>query len=109
MTLPGRCGNCSIRSQSHCGIALVWLGRMAKINVMQASDGFSARDLLAMVAIPLLFYAAIAPTLTWLEFDSGSENLVVAAALEMRRGSQWLMPTLQGELRITKPPLATWI
>src|SRR4051812_33066382 len=29
--------------------------------------------------------------------------------MEMRRGGPWLVPTLQGEPRIAKPPLAAWI
>src|SRR6185503_16611709 len=40
------------------------------------------------------FFAAIAPTLDWLEFGSSMENLVVATALEVRRTEQWLVPTL---------------
>ncbi len=56
-----------------------------------------------------LFFAAVAPTLTWLEFSGGSENLVVGTVLEMRRGGAWLIPTLKGEPRTTKPPLTTWL
>jgi 4-amino-4-deoxy-L-arabinose transferase-like glycosyltransferase len=34
---------------------------------------------------------------------------VLATSMEMRRGGPWLVPTLQGEPRIAKPPLAAWI
>ncbi|HRK30933.1 MAG TPA: glycosyltransferase family 39 protein [Tepidisphaeraceae bacterium] len=61
------------------------------------------------VVVILLTAAALAATLPMLEFASGSENLVVSTALETRRESHWLMPTLEGELRIAKPPLATWL
>jgi 4-amino-4-deoxy-L-arabinose transferase-like glycosyltransferase len=52
---------------------------------------------------------AMLPTLSWQEFSGGSENLVVAAALEMHRTGNWAIPTLQGQPRLAKPPLATWI
>ena len=58
--------------------------------------------------IAALFLVVIAPTLSWLEFSGGSENLVVATVLEVRRGGPWLVPTLKGEPRTTKPPLTTW-
>jgi 4-amino-4-deoxy-L-arabinose transferase-like glycosyltransferase len=71
-------------------------------------DG-SGRDWAARILIPLLFFAASAPTLPWLEFSSGAENLVVATAMEMRRSGEWKIPTLAGEMRLAKPPLAAWI
>ena len=55
------------------------------------------------------FFAAIAPTVDWLEFGSSMENLVVATAMEVRRTEQWLVPTLEGEPRLAKPPLAAWV
>ena len=42
------------------------------------------------------FFAAIAPTLDWLEFGSSMENLVVATSMEVRRTNAWLVPTLEG-------------
>jgi len=69
----------------------------------------SRPNLPALVGVALLAAAAIAPTLPWLEFSSGSENLVVATALEIRREGNWSMPTLQGEPRTNKPPLAAWL
>jgi 4-amino-4-deoxy-L-arabinose transferase-like glycosyltransferase len=69
----------------------------------------SAREWAARILIPLLFFAATAPTLPWLEFSSGAENLVVGTAMEMRRSGQWKIPTLAGEMRLAKPPLAAWI
>ena len=65
------------------------------------------RILAIVAALGLLL--AIAPTLPWQDFSSGPENLVVATSMEMRRGGPWLVPTLQGEPRIAKPPLAAWI
>jgi hypothetical protein len=38
------------------------------------------------------------------------ENLTVATALEIRRpGGSWVLPTLETEPRVAKPPLAAWI
>lgn len=51
---------------------------------------------------------AIGPTLGWLEFSSGAENLVAGTVLEIRRGGPWLQPTLNGQPRVNKPPLPTW-
>jgi 4-amino-4-deoxy-L-arabinose transferase-like glycosyltransferase len=59
--------------------------------------------------IAALFFVVAAPTLSWLEFSNGSENLNVATALEIRRTGNWLLPTLQGEPRYAKPPLTVWI
>ena len=55
------------------------------------------------------FFLGVAPTLTWLEFSGGSENLVVGTVLEMRRGGPWIVPTLKGNPRTNKPPLTTWL
>jgi len=56
------------------------------------------------VLIAALFFVVAAPTLSWLEFSNGSENLNIATALEIRRTGNWLLPTLQGEPRYAKPP-----
>jgi 4-amino-4-deoxy-L-arabinose transferase-like glycosyltransferase len=66
---------------------------------------------LVWVGIVALFFAAIAPTLAWLEFSGGMENLNIATALELRRDhpGNWLIPTLEGEPRVKKPPLTAWI
>src|SRR3954468_3216243 len=66
---------------------------------------------LVWVGIVALFLAAIAPTLSWLEFSGGMENLNIATALELRRDhpDDWLIPTLEGKPRIKKPPLTAWI
>jgi 4-amino-4-deoxy-L-arabinose transferase-like glycosyltransferase len=69
----------------------------------------SSNLLLPAVLLIAAVFAWVAPTLRWLEFSNGAENLNVATALEMRRGGPWLVPTLQGELRIAKPPLTAWI
>lgn len=62
----------------------------------------------------LAFALAVVPTLPWLQFSSGGENLLVATVVEMRRppaegGGAWLVPTLNGEPRLRKPPLPSWI
>src|SRR5258706_11845920 len=69
----------------------------------------------------LIFFGGIAPTLPWLEFSGGMENLNIATALELRRdhhtilpvngndADSWLVPTLEGESRVKKPPLTAWI
>jgi 4-amino-4-deoxy-L-arabinose transferase-like glycosyltransferase len=64
---------------------------------------------LALAAVVVLTFAAIAPTLRWLEFSGGSENLNVATAMEILRDDRWLVPTLAGEPRVAKPPLTAWI
>lgn len=61
------------------------------------------------MAVFALVFLAVAPTLSWLEFSSGSENLNVATALEIRRTGQWGLPTLNGEPRVAKPPLTAWV
>ena len=65
----------------------------------------SRRYYLALAAVIVLTFMAIAPTLRWLEFSSGSENLNVGTALEIRRENRWLLPSLAGEAQYAKPPL----
>jgi 4-amino-4-deoxy-L-arabinose transferase-like glycosyltransferase len=63
-----------------------------------------------LVAIAcVLFALAVLPTLSWLEFASGSENLVAATLVEMRQDGHTLVPELMGEPRLAKPPWTTWI
>ncbi len=57
----------------------------------------------------LAYWLANAPTLIWTEMQGGSENLVIGAALETVREGHWLVPELNGEPRIAKPPIATWV
>lgn len=71
--------------------------------------GALPRMWLGAVVIAAAFFVAIAPTLAWLEFAGGSENLVVETVLEMRRGGPWFIPTLQGYPRLNKPPLTAWL
>lgn len=61
------------------------------------------------LTIVAVFFAAVSPTLRWLDFFHAEENVVIATALEMRRGGDWLVPTLQGKPRTIKPPLTVWI
>jgi len=67
------------------------------------------RSAAIIVLVAAGYFAVVAPTLTWTDFSSGSENLNVATAMEIRRTGRWLVPTLQDRPRIAKPPLAAWI
>jgi hypothetical protein len=78
-------------------------------NVLSTGNPPRLRDWGIMLLIAGAFFGMIAPTLTWLEFSSGSENLNVATALEIRRENKWLIPHLHGEPRLRKPPLTAWI
>src|SRR4051794_14463958 len=86
------------------------------MSMAAALDGDSSQpthnlrwSILALLTV-LATAATVAPTLVWQQFSSGAENLVTATALEIRRGDcGWLVPTLQGEPRVAKPPLAAWI
>jgi 4-amino-4-deoxy-L-arabinose transferase-like glycosyltransferase len=94
----------SIRSLSHCHY---------NPRPMQDLAGFPRISNLRFTFYALLIAAAIfagvAPTLSWLEFSSGSENLVVGTILDMRHGGPWIIPNLNGQPRTTKPPLTNWI
>src|SRR3954447_24398261 len=70
---------------------------------MAANRSFFA----AVVAVA--FFAALGPTLQWVEFSNSMENLNVATVLEMHRGGPRLVPTLEGKPRIEKPPLTAWV
>lgn len=59
--------------------------------------------------LTLVFFAALAPTLPWIDFSGGMENFNIETALEMARDGHWVVPTLEGRLRTQKPPLAEWI
>src|SRR3954464_6304899 len=71
------------------------------------------RRLAVWLGLVVLFFGAIAPTLSWLELSGGMENLNIATALELRRDhhgqGSWLIPTLGGETGSKKPPLTAWI
>jgi 4-amino-4-deoxy-L-arabinose transferase-like glycosyltransferase len=64
---------------------------------------------LLAVLIAAAFFASFVPVLSWMEFSGGMENFNVETALEMTRDGHWIVPTLDGEVRTKKPPLATWI
>ena len=70
----------------------------------QSTHGWGIALLIAIAT-----FAFIAPTLTQLEFSSGSENLNVGTVIEMKRGGPWLVPKLNGKPRTTKPPLTAWV
>jgi 4-amino-4-deoxy-L-arabinose transferase-like glycosyltransferase len=65
--------------------------------------------LLTPIAIVALVFAAVGPTLGWLEFCNGMENAVAATALGIERGGPRWVPNLDGAPRIQKPPLPAWI
>ena len=67
------------------------------------------RAWLLAVLIAAALFAAVVPTLRWVEFTNGNENIVVQTALEMRHGGPKLLPHLLGEPRVKKPPLVAWI
>lgn len=59
--------------------------------------------------IAALIFAAVAPTLAWMQFDAGMEKVCVATALETARDGNWLIPELNDEPRFKKPPFAHWM
>jgi 4-amino-4-deoxy-L-arabinose transferase-like glycosyltransferase len=72
-------------------------------------DLSTRRATLFAILIAAAVFAAVAPTLRWIELTGGNENIVVETALEIRRNGTWLLPTMLGEPRIKKPPLVAWI
>lgn len=75
---------------------------------ISAKPGAAAPSLLALI-LAAVIAAAVAPTLTWMEFSNSMENLNVATALEIRRTGRWLIPTLHEATRLAKPPLTAWL
>jgi 4-amino-4-deoxy-L-arabinose transferase-like glycosyltransferase len=65
--------------------------------------------LLYPLAIAVVFFCAIAPTLPWLQFAAGMENVCAGTSLETARDGHWLIPTLHAEPRLKKPPFAHWL
>ena len=71
----------------------------------------AVRTYFSPLLLSLVTAATLWPSLWHPQLASESETLVVAAALESRRdGSAEALwrPTLNGETRLRKPPLATW-
>ncbi|HEX8914068.1 MAG TPA: hypothetical protein VF796_17095, partial [Humisphaera sp.] len=62
-----------------------------------------------------LLALVVGPQLGRLEFFDGVEHFNLATVQEMRRAEAegkpvaWMLPTLQGEARVVKPPLAAWV
>ena len=71
-------------------------------------SAFRIPHFLLPALLALLICASVWPTLGWSEFGNGSEQLVVAAALESSREGRVLVPVMNGEPRLRKPPLTTW-
>lgn len=75
----------------------------------------SLRPAAAAIAICVLFAAALLPSLGRLDFFDGVEHFNLATVQEMRRDeaagtpASWMLPTLQGEARVVKPPLTAWL
>lgn len=65
------------------------------------------------IATPLLvclaFCAVVVPQIPRTQFFNTPENLNIGTALEIRRTGSWWMPTLEGNSRLNKPPMAPWI
>ena len=58
----------------------------------------------------VIFVLAVLPYLHRLEFFDGVEHFTLATVQEMKRdGGNWLLPTLEGEPRVVKPPMTAWI
>jgi 4-amino-4-deoxy-L-arabinose transferase-like glycosyltransferase len=74
-----------------------------------AAQSRRRRRWLVPLAILVLSFAALAPGLARRPFTNSMENIVVGSALEARRDGHWLVPTLEGEVRTRKPPLAVWV
>ncbi len=64
---------------------------------------------LGSVMVALAMVIAALPVISRLEFSGSMENLNVATVLEIRRTGHWLVPTLEGEARLNKPPLTAWV
>lgn len=67
------------------------------------------RPVVHRILIAVVFFAVVAPTLSWLQFSGGMENFNVATAQEVARDGCWAVPTLGGVPRIEKPPIVHWI
>ena len=69
----------------------------------------SRRETLAAVAATLVLGAILLATAGWYEFGYWTETLNVETVLEMNHNKRFLVPTLDAEPRIRKPPLTAWI
>jgi 4-amino-4-deoxy-L-arabinose transferase-like glycosyltransferase len=56
-----------------------------------------------------IFFATLAPTLSWPQFSNDGEDILVQTVLEIRNGGPWWVPTLGGRPRTRKPPIPAWI
>lgn len=78
-----------------------------------AEGGSFARRLAAPRAWSLLVFALALLMLGWGLWStpllSHNEARRMVVAQEMVRGGSWLLPTMNGELYVTKPPLYTWL
>jgi 4-amino-4-deoxy-L-arabinose transferase-like glycosyltransferase len=85
------------------------LANPAPLLKTEISNSLWRRRWVQSVVIVALVFAAIAPFLDRCELCGGMENFCVATAMEAARDGHWLVPTLNGEVRTKKPPLAQWI
>ncbi|MDB5321403.1 MAG: glycosyltransferase [Phycisphaerales bacterium] len=81
-------------------------GRLLSTRSRRRGTAWSMWGIFLVAAVT---FAVIAPVVPRLEFTGGMENANVATALEAARDGHWLIPTLNGEPRTEKPPLAEWI
>lgn len=61
-----------------------------------------------VILLCVLVMLGVIPTLGWHDFRDVMENFVVVTADEVVRDGTWMVPTLGGEVRLQKPPLAHW-
>jgi len=60
-------------------------------------------------SIIAIFFVAHLPQLSLLGFFNAEEAVNVASSLELKRDGHWKLPTLSGQPRREKPPLAAWV
>jgi 4-amino-4-deoxy-L-arabinose transferase-like glycosyltransferase len=63
---------------------------------------------IARVTIFVLTFAALFQTRRWLPPVEAIERINVVTAREIRQQNYWLFPTLNGDARLAKPPVAAW-
>ena len=67
------------------------------------------REVVGGVVATFVLGAILLATASWYEFGYWTETLNVETVLEMNHNGRFLVPTLDGEARIRKPPLTAWI
>src|SRR5579862_4467752 len=78
------------------------------ITVEAKTAGARARSIAAL-AVFVLSFAAVAPFRGALAADNPLERATMVTVMEMWQSGRWFYPTLNGQPRLAKPPLAAWI